>query len=170
MKNIKKNVKERLVRIIFWNFREQMHTSFETVFEWPNEIPTSPKKKKTSLQNFKEIKMQIQTRIKNYSLEEMCTTVSNISKVRFQMAYKKTYITLYNIYQFKKVSWWKIRCVQIALSTFYQIYSSKWAKDFYRAKWRTGFGKKCCIILTAKGQTFAHSGKLQLPIANLPLA
>ena len=46
--------------------------------------------------------MQIQTRIKNYSLEEMCTTVSNISKVRFQMAYKKTYITPYNIYQFKK--------------------------------------------------------------------
>ena len=37
--------------------------------------------------------MHIQTRIKNYSLEEMCTTVSNISTVRFQMAYKKTYIT-----------------------------------------------------------------------------
>lgn len=33
--------------------------------------------------------MQIQTRIKNYSLEEMGTTISNISKVRFQMAYKK---------------------------------------------------------------------------------
>lgn len=30
-------------------------------------------------------------------------------------------------------------------------------KIFYRAKWRTGFGKKCYIILTAKGQTFAHS-------------
>ena len=135
IKNIKKNVKERLVRVIFWNiFREQMHICFETVFEWPNEIPTSPKKKKTSLQNFKEIKMQIQTRIKNYSLEEMCTTVSNISKVRFQMAYKKTYITLYNIYQFKKVSWWKIRCVQIALSTFYQIYTSKWAKDILQSK------------------------------------
>ena len=51
--------------------------------------------------------MHIQTRIKNYSLEEMCTTsttVSNISTVRFQMTYKKTYITLYNIYQFKQVS------------------------------------------------------------------
>ena len=48
--------------------------------------------------------MHIQTRIKNYSLEEMCTTVSNISTVLFQMAYKKTYIILYNIYQFKQVS------------------------------------------------------------------
>lgn len=58
------------MRVIFWNFREQMHTSFETVCEWPNEIPTSPKKKKTSLQNFKKLKCKYRP-VSKITLEEI---------------------------------------------------------------------------------------------------
>lgn len=57
----------------------------------------------------------------------------------------------------KQVSWWNIRCVKIALSTFHHIYiHQNGRKIFYRAKWRTRFGKKGSII-TAKGQKLAYS-------------
>ena len=135
IKNIKKNVKERLVRVIFWNiFREQMHICFETVFEWPNEIPTSPKKKKTSLQNFKKLKCKYRP-VSKITLEEI------YQRCDFKWHTRKHTTSCIIYTNLNKFLDEKFVVYKLPFPHSIKYIHLRGQKIFYRAKWRTGFGK-----------------------------